>query len=183
MSGDLEAVAKHVSDQRLSLMTKMYSALVLVILKTLSGACIGSLTGGSRCQFSLVFWLSVGSKVTSGLCCFPLGALCFSLSSFCLPGAFRTASISGSSGGRCRLRADILILVDCSLQLLVFQAAQLSGGRPGTQRPLLVSLAIRVGAELAESLRVFPTDVTVMPGAVPAACGERTQMTRRQNLA
>lgn len=122
-------------------------------------------------ESSLVFWLSEGSKVTSGLCCFPLGALCFGLGSFCLPGAFgRTAGDGGSSGGR--LRVDILILAVRSLQLLVLQTAQLSCGGPGTQRPLLVSLAEGVGAELAEGLRVFPTDVTVMPGAVPAACRE-----------
>lgn len=39
VSGELEVVAEHVRDQRLSLMTKMYSALVFVIVKTLRGVC------------------------------------------------------------------------------------------------------------------------------------------------
>lgn len=130
-------------------------------------------------ESSLVFWLSEevggGSKVTLGLRCFPLRALCFGLGSFCLPGAFgRTAGDGGSSGGRCgRLQVDVLILAVRPLQLVVLQTAQLSRGRPGAQRPLLVSLAEGVGAELAKSLRVFPADVTVVPGAVPAACRRR----------
>lgn len=123
---------------------------------------------------SLVFWLSEGSKVTSGLCCFPLGALRFGLGAFCLPGAFRRMAGDGSGDGARRvcLRVDILILVVRAVQLVVLLTAQLSCGRPGTQRPLLVSLAEGVWAELAEGLRVFPADVTVVPGAVPAACGE-----------
>lgn len=53
----------------------------------------------------------------------------------------------------------------------MLQTTQLSCGGPGTQRPLLVSLAEGVGAELTERLRVLPADVTVVPGAVPATEG------------
>lgn len=77
---------------------------------------------------------------------------------------------SGGSGG------GVLIVAACPVQLFVLLAAQLSRGGPGTQRPLLVSLAEGVGAELAEGLRILPADVTVVPGAVPAACG-RTRTT------
>ena len=126
---------------------------------------------GSRCQSLVWSCGSERSKVTSGLSCFPLGALRFGLGSLCLPGAFRTAGGDGSSGGRwIRLSADDLILAVRSFKLVVLQTAQLSCGGPGTQRPLLVSLAEGVGAELAEGLRVFPADVTMVPGAVPASC-------------
>ncbi len=82
------------------------------------------------------------------------------------------AGDGGRSGG-CHvcLRVDVLILAVCRFLLVVLQTAQLSRGRPWMQRPLLVSLAEGVGAELTESLRVFSADVTVVPGAVPAACG------------
>ena len=109
-----------------------------------------------------------GVKGHSGLCCFPLRALCFGLGSVGLPGAFgRTAG--GGGRGR-RLRADARILAVGSLQLLVLQTAQLPCGRPRAQRPLVVSLAEGVWAELTESVRVFPADVTMVPGAVPASC-------------
>lgn len=123
----------------------------------------------------MVSWLSGGSKVTSGLRRFPLGALRFGLSSFRLPGAFRrTADDSGSGGARgIWLRVDTRILVVGAVQLVVLLTAQLTCGGPRAQRPLLVSLAEGVGAELAEGLGVFPADVTVVPGAIPAACRRR----------
>lgn len=130
-------------------------------------------------ESSLVLRLSERSKVTSGLSCFPLGALRFGLGSLCLPGAFRTAGGDGSSGGRwIRLGADALILAVRSFKLVVLQTAQLSCGGPGTQRPLLVSLAEGVGAELAEGLRVLPADVTMVPGAVPASCRETVKLSQ-----
>lgn len=130
-------------------------------------------------ESSLVLRLSERSKVTSGLSCFPLGALRFGLGSFCLPGAFRTAGGDGSSGGRwIRLGADALILAVRSFKLVVLQTAQLSCGGPGTQRPLLVSLAEGIRAELAEGLRVFPADVTMVPGAVPASCRETVKLSQ-----
>lgn len=121
--------------------------------------------GEHASESSLVFWLSEGSNVTSGLRRFPLGAFSFGLGSLCLPGAF--GRTGGDGGGR--LGVDVLVLVVRSLQLVVLQAAQLPRRRPGAQRPLLVSLAEGVGAQLAEGLRVFAADVTVVPGAVPAA--------------
>lgn len=115
----------------------------------------------------LVFWLSERSKVVSGLSCLPLGALGFALSSVALPGAFGRVCCAG---GNARLRARFLFLVGGGVQLLVLLAAQLSCGGPRVQRPLLVGLAEGVGAELAEGLRVFPADITVVPGTVPTSC-------------
>lgn len=133
------------------------------------GSCENTICGwGRRGPESGLVFLALW-KVTSGVCGFSLGALCFALCSLRLLGAFRGTT---DGGGRFRLRVDILGVAVASLQLFVLHTTQLSCGGPGTQRPLLVSLAERVGAELAEGFRVFPTDVTVMPGAVPAACGE-----------
>lgn len=165
---------EHVRDQRLSLIMMMYSALIFAILETLLRGVL-FMNVESRSQ-SLVwsFGSLRGQRSLSGLCCFPLGAFCFGLGSICLPGAFRRTADGGRGGRRfCRLQVDVLNLVVRPLQLVMLQTAQLSCGGPGAQCPLLVSLAEGVGAELAESLRVFPADVTVVPGAVPAACGER----------
>lgn len=175
LSGEREAAAEHVRDQRLSLMTKMYSALVFVISKTLRGVYICSWTRKQVSESCLVFWLSAaGQRSLLSLCCFPLWALGFGLGSFCLPGAFRRTA-SAAAAGSCYfcLRGVTLNLVVRSLQLVVLLAAQLSRRGPGAQRPLLVSLAEGVRAELAESLWVFPADVTVVPGAIPASCRER----------
>lgn len=58
------------------------------------------------------------------------------------------------------LRADVGVFM--------FLAAELAQERVRPQRPLLVSLAKRVRAQLAESIGVLSTHVTVMPGTVPA---------------
>lgn len=58
------------------------------------------------------------------------------------------------------LRADIGVFM--------FLAAELARERVRPQRPLLVSLAKRVGAQLAESIGVLSAHVTVMPGTIPA---------------
>lgn len=50
----------------------------------------------------------------------------------------------------------------------MFLAAELARERVRSQRPLLVSLAKRVRAQLAESIGVLSTHVTVMPGTIPA---------------
>lgn len=117
----------------------MYSALVPVKTPSVDGK------EGVRVWFGVLAL----SKVTSGVCGFPLRTLCFGLCPLRLPGAFRrTAAVSDSRGGHIRLRLDILAVG--SLQLVVLHTAQLFRGGPGTQRPLLVSLAEGVGAELAE---------------------------------
>lgn len=139
--------------------------------------CLGSCGLADRCPESAL--------LSSGLRCFPLGAFRFVLR---LPGAFRRAADGGRSsggGGWARIGAGALsrrrvvvsLKVAASLQLFVLHAAQLSRGRPGTQRPLLVGLAEGVGAELAEGVRVLPADVTVMPGTVPASCREQPTTT------
>lgn len=164
MSGVLEAASVHMRDQRLSLM----SACVCVISHRFSW---GLWKGKWASVSSLVFWLSEESKVTLGLCCFPLWALGWG--SVCLPGVFERTADGGGDSDDCFcwcLHGDGQVLAVHSLQLFMLQAAHLSSGRPGTQRPLLVSFAERVGAELTEGFGVFPADVAVMPGTIPAAC-------------
>lgn len=125
-------------------------------------------------RLSRVLVWSFGSRrqhiTPSGLRCFPLGALGGSV---CLPGAFRRTADSGGSSawGRSVCLGGIR-----PLQLVVLQAAQLARRAPGAQRPLLVDLAEGVGAQLAEGLRILPADVTVVPGAVPAACRGRGRL-------
>lgn len=124
-------------------------------------------SGGS----ALFFWL-LDRKGTSGFRCLPFGALGPAAGPLPLPGA---ADRSGR-GGAARLARGVRLAV-CSLQVVVLQTAQLAVGGPGPQPPLPVSLAEGVGAELAEGLGVLPADVTVVPGAVPAACGTPTRLT------
>lgn len=112
---------------------------------------------------------SFGSARGQRSLCFSLGALGFGLCAVHLPGSLQRAAGGARSG------ADILILVVCAFQLIVLLTAQLTCGGPETQCPFPVSLAEGVGAELAEGLRVFPADVTVVPGAVPAACRSTNQ--------
>lgn len=96
--------------------------------------------------------------------CFPLGALGFGF------GAFGSTAEGAGRARSVPFRRLVLTLAGRDVQLLVLLTAQLSreGRRP--QRPLLVGLTEGVGAELAEGLRVLPTDVAVVPGAVPASC-------------
>lgn len=107
--------------------------------------------------------MTEGSKVTLGLSSFPPGALGFGLPRPL--GAFRRTPADGGSG----VALGVGVLSVGAVLLVVLLTAQLPRGRPGTQRPLLVGLAEGVGAELAEGVRVLPADVTVVPGAVPAA--------------
>lgn len=110
-----------------------------------------------------------------GLGRFPLPAFRLPVGAVRLPGAFgRTAAVAVAVGdgsewsGRLRGGGGGGGLGG-GVQLVVLQAAELAGGGPGPQRPLLVSLAEGVGAELAERLRVLPTHVAVVPRAVPPA--------------
>lgn len=107
---------------------------------------------------------SSGSARGQRSLCFPLGALGFGF------GAFRRTAKGAGRARSVRFRSLILTLAGGDLQLVVLLTAQLSRDRKGAQRPLLVRLTERVGAELTEGLRVFPTDVAVVPGAVPASC-------------
>lgn len=107
---------------------------------------------------------SCGSARSHRSLCFPLGALGFGF------GAFRRTAEGADRARSVRFRSPILTLAGWDLQLVVLLTAQLSRDRKGAQRPLLVRLTERVGAELTEGLRVLPTDVAVVPGAVPASC-------------
>lgn len=118
------------------------------------------LIGSSTRKESLL--CSSGSARGQRSLCFPLGALGF--------GAFRRPAEGTDRASSVRFRSLILTLAGWDLQLVVLLTAQLSRDRKGAQRPLLVRLTERVGAELTEGLGVFPTDVAVVPGAVPAPC-------------
>lgn len=107
---------------------------------------------------------SCGSARAQRSLCFPLGALAFGF------GAFRRTTEGAGRARSVRFRSLILTLAGGHLQLVVLLTARLSRDGKGAQRPLLVRLTERVGAELTEGLRVFPTDVAVVPGAVPAPC-------------
>lgn len=96
--------------------------------------------------------------------CFPLGALGFGF------GAFRGTAQGSQRARSVPVRSLVLTRAGGDVRLLVLLTAQLSRDGEGAQRPLLVGLTEGVGAELTEGLRVFPTDVAVVPGTVPASC-------------
>lgn len=95
---------------------------------------------------------------------FPLGALGFGV------GASRGAAVGADRARSVRFRSSVLTGAGGDVQLLVLLAARLPRDGRRTQRPLLVTLTERVGAELTEGLRVFAADVAVVPGTVPASC-------------
>lgn len=116
---------------------------------------------------------SSGSARDPRSLCFPLGALGFGV------GAFRRTAVGADHARSVRFRSVVLTGAGEDVQLLVLLTAQLPCDGRRTQRPLLVTLTERVGAELTEGLRVFAADVAVVPGTVPASCRGTTGLLSR----